>query len=104
MHNEDPKTILTIEIPEAMRESLVHYCAMTGTNMGTAVRQALMHLLRPYESDYKEPLSGIYVTASGEWKACFILGKCERYGQPYYRIVSDGQLMAAPKDFVKVMA
>lgn len=114
---ETKKKIELFKLDEDNDKLLASYTEMTGLSRSETINKALAQMLRAYEPDNGLKTKGVFhrgisfaeqASASNEGQIaktddvdCWILGKAEIYGQPYYRIFFDGRLMKVPAEYVE---
>lgn len=117
INSEHETNTSSIVINSHTAEMLRMYCRLTGASETEAAEKAIERLAQPYMPD-TEPIEAVYLQGASAYEAmaaknegdkpkiverkCYILGECTMLGEPYYRIVVDGQLMRVPKNCAKM--
>lgn len=83
-------------------DDIINYCRLTGKKPKEAVNEAIERGVSEYKTDYKNgPKKAVYMPKelpgfNPEPIECWILGKTDIFGNPYYRAVVDGRIAKLP--------
>lgn len=88
--------------------TLSWYCKMLKKRPEEAIKEMVERELCPYTAEGNRPKKGVYQPKQIHGyekvpaKTCWILGKASMFGEPYYRIVSDGRIMEVPVEYIEI--
>lgn len=106
------------------KQMVIEVAHLLGMTSGEFVEDAVEHALMPYVSVNGgrmelKPKKGIYLRGASVYEkkvaenegreaevireSCTILQFCEMMGQPYYKIILNGQLMKVPANVIEVI-
>lgn len=108
----------SFELPDGIADMLKTYLVTTGRGKNEILCEALERFLHPYKADEGYPIEAIFLEGNSPYerqveknegrkpeireRKCFVLGKKTMFGNPYYRLMVDDQLIETPIESVRL--